>query len=306
MPFSDRLASLWTLGISRACQELGWRCVRADMIHTPGFVVGQLYQSITAADVIIGEMTDRNPNVFYEVGFAHALGKPTILLAETSDDLKAFDTQGLRHFLHGGDPAVVRETLARVLPEIEAQLSIEPMIPDATTLYEWPSEEHPDPGFAWTSSKPGRELQIDVAGGQRILNAPGLGPLISISNTKLLWNHRPGHSVMRLLYTKALSVGDIIHVFLDGRTTNAGQVDLVGDGGWVEDGKDRKWAEGWPEDHLTIQPTTMWTRWRFSITVAPTVAQYDLSRGIAVYLVTNVEQGAVLLRKIRLIQRRMG
>jgi len=118
MPFSERTLKVWESGIRAACRALGWQCLRADMINTPGFVVPQVYDSINSADLVIGEMSDRNPNVFYEIGFAHALGKPTVLLAASSDDLKAFDTQGFRHFLHGGDATKARDILMSVLPEI--------------------------------------------------------------------------------------------------------------------------------------------------------------------------------------------
>lgn len=305
MPFSDDLAVLWKSGILRICQDLGWTCKRADDITTPGSVVGQLYESINQADVIIGEMTGRNPNVFYEIGYAHALGKPTILLATSADDLKAFDAQGFRHLIHFGDPAIVRTTLKKVLDECELQLSAEITVPGGKTLYEWPSREHEPPDFRWVSNKPGHELQIDVNGGQRTISSPGVDELISICNTDLLWNHRPGRSVMRLLQTKEFSAGDILHVFIDGRTTNTGQFDVVGDGGWVGPATDHKWAEGWAEQHKGIQTTTMWTQWQFTIEIAPTQPEYDLRRGITVYLVTNVEQGNVLIRRIRLIRRAM-
>jgi len=136
MPFSKGTEEVWKSGILAACRALGWECLRADMINSPGFVVPQIYDSISRADVIIGEMSDRNPNVFYEIGFAHALGKPTILLAASSDDLRAFDTQGFRHFLHGGAASVAREVLLKVLPELESQILIEPVVPNAVTLYD--------------------------------------------------------------------------------------------------------------------------------------------------------------------------
>src|ERR1051326_4311972 len=117
MPFSSRTEEIWASGILSACRALGWDCLRADMINSPGFVVPQIYDLIGSADVIIGEMSDRNPNVFYEIGFAHALGKPTILLAASGEDLRAFDTQGFRHFLHGGSASAARDVLLKVLPE---------------------------------------------------------------------------------------------------------------------------------------------------------------------------------------------
>jgi nucleoside 2-deoxyribosyltransferase len=99
MPFSEALDGIWKAGIEGACQTLGYQVDRADSINRPGFIVNQIYDLIADADVIIGEMTGANPNVFYEIGFAHALGKETILLATSRDDLNVFDLAGRRHFL---------------------------------------------------------------------------------------------------------------------------------------------------------------------------------------------------------------
>jgi nucleoside 2-deoxyribosyltransferase len=51
------------------------------------------------AEVVIAEITPENRNVFYELGYAHALGKPTIMLAERGTDLP-FDVSGYRVLLY--------------------------------------------------------------------------------------------------------------------------------------------------------------------------------------------------------------
>jgi len=47
------------------------------------------------SDIIIADITPPNPNVFYELGYSHALGKPTILLAQRESRLP-FDVSGFR------------------------------------------------------------------------------------------------------------------------------------------------------------------------------------------------------------------
>jgi hypothetical protein len=256
-------------------------------------------------EVGVGENWPVPGDVFYEIGFAHALGKPTILLAASGDDLKAFDTAGFRHFLHDGNPETARRLLFEVLPAIEHQISVQPAVPDATILYEWPSATDPAPGFNWRSQNPERHLQIDLGGGQRIIETVGLGQLISISNTKEFWNHRPGYSIMRLALTTDLSVGDTVHLLLEGRCSGAGLLDFVGDGGWVETQQGRKFSQPWKEQHRAIGATVAWTRWMFTTTVSPAPPEYDLSRGIAIYLLTKVEKAAILLKQIRLLRRRV-
>jgi nucleoside 2-deoxyribosyltransferase len=102
MPFDSEMDDLWEIGIMETLSQLGYECVRADGMTSPGFVMSQVFEQIARADIVLGEMSGRNPNVFYEIGFAHALGKPTILLAKSKEDLEVFDTQGFRHFLHNG------------------------------------------------------------------------------------------------------------------------------------------------------------------------------------------------------------
>jgi hypothetical protein len=303
MPFSGPASSIWEAGIRTACQDLGFECLRSDLVSTPGFVVTQIYESIAAADVIIGEMSEKNVNVFYEIGFAHALGKQTVLLATSPDDLKAFDTQGRRHFLHGGDPERAREYLTKALREIEQRLAVEPEVPQGVILHEWPNAASQPPKFAWRSTKEEHRLQLDIDGGQRIVDAGGIGQVLCISNTADLWNHRSGWSIMTLLFTRDLAAGDVLHLLLDARATGAAELELLCDGGWVETAGGRRWARAVPRQEFSVGPSAAWTRWTRAATVAPTYAEYDLKRGVAIYILSQSRRFTVLLRRIRLVRR---
>jgi len=48
----------------------------------PGLITSQIWNEIRRAEVVVAEISDENPNVFYELGFAHALGKEVILLSQ--------------------------------------------------------------------------------------------------------------------------------------------------------------------------------------------------------------------------------
>lgn len=56
--------------------------IRADETYRPGIIIANVAKQIIESKLIIADITPSNPNVFYEVGFAHALNKPTILIAE--------------------------------------------------------------------------------------------------------------------------------------------------------------------------------------------------------------------------------
>lgn len=75
--------------------ELGFQVVRADDSYGPGIVIADIERQIIEARVVIAEITPANPNVFWEVGYAHALKKPTILIAERDTRLP-FDVSPFR------------------------------------------------------------------------------------------------------------------------------------------------------------------------------------------------------------------
>jgi hypothetical protein len=55
----------------------------------------QVWEGISSAKVLVAELTSRNPNVFYELGLAHALRKPVVLVSSREDDVP-FDLQHIR------------------------------------------------------------------------------------------------------------------------------------------------------------------------------------------------------------------
>lgn len=59
-------------------------------------------------------MTDRNPNVFYEVGYAHALGKIVLLLTQKTDDIP-FDLKHRQHIVYEGDIEKLKKELVEKL-----------------------------------------------------------------------------------------------------------------------------------------------------------------------------------------------
>jgi nucleoside 2-deoxyribosyltransferase len=96
MPFDSAFDDIYTFGIKGACEELEYYAERVDEQIFDGTILDRIYNQISKADVIVADMSGRNANVFYEVGYAHALGKRTILLTNNANDIP-FD---LKHFPH--------------------------------------------------------------------------------------------------------------------------------------------------------------------------------------------------------------
>ncbi|RLG32813.1 hypothetical protein DRN98_04765, partial [Methanosarcinales archaeon] len=118
MPFKPEFDDIYYLGIQEVVAKMGGVCERADEIEYVGGVIEKIYDSIKTADLIIGEITTPNPNVYYEIGFAHALGKPVILLTKNVGNTP-FDLRGYRHVIYSNivDLRSRLENLLRTLVE---------------------------------------------------------------------------------------------------------------------------------------------------------------------------------------------
>jgi nucleoside 2-deoxyribosyltransferase len=95
MQYGQPYDSVYTEVIKPVCEDLGLAALRADDVQKPGIILQDIVRSILESDVIIAEITPPNPNVFYELGYAHALSKNTILLAERGKELP-FDIRSYR------------------------------------------------------------------------------------------------------------------------------------------------------------------------------------------------------------------
>ncbi len=91
-PFGDYYDKVYRPAIEKA----GLTAMRADAdIFGTGKIMDQIWSGIKAAKVLVAEMTSRNPNVFYELGLAHALNKPVVLVSSNENDVP-FDLQHIR------------------------------------------------------------------------------------------------------------------------------------------------------------------------------------------------------------------
>ncbi|MGD0627501.1 MAG: hypothetical protein ABSB32_22720 [Thermodesulfobacteriota bacterium] len=95
MQFSEPYNELYQEVIHRICDEFKIDAKRADEVYGPGVIIADIVKQIVESKLIIAEITPANPNVYYEIGYAHALGKPTILIAEKATELP-FDVSPFR------------------------------------------------------------------------------------------------------------------------------------------------------------------------------------------------------------------
>lgn len=95
-PFASPLGDYYEKIYRPAIEKAGLRAVRADAeIFATGKIMDQVWNGINTAKVLVAELTSRNPNVFYELGLAHAMKKPVVLVSAKEDDVP-FDLQHIR------------------------------------------------------------------------------------------------------------------------------------------------------------------------------------------------------------------
>ena len=95
MPFGNPFDKYYEQIYTPAIQNVKLQPLRGDSLWRPSPIMSDIWRFVQESIVLIADLTGRNPNVFYELGLAHANGKPVVLVAETMDDVP-FDLRGLR------------------------------------------------------------------------------------------------------------------------------------------------------------------------------------------------------------------
>jgi hypothetical protein len=118
MPFArefDDVYATITQSVEGASREHSIRCFRLDESRPAGRITDRLLQEIQAAAFCIADITGAKPNVMWEVGYAMALGKPTLILSQEKEDLPfdIRDMESLRYDRHH-----LSESLGRPLKQM--------------------------------------------------------------------------------------------------------------------------------------------------------------------------------------------
>lgn len=123
MPFEAAFDDVYQLGIKETAEKLGIRAERVDeQIFHKENILERIYNQIDAADFIIADLTGRNPNVFYETGYAHAKGKLCLLLTSRADDIP-FDLKHHRHLIYGDSIQNLRQALEKDLDWLKSEIA---------------------------------------------------------------------------------------------------------------------------------------------------------------------------------------
>lgn len=124
MAFSDHQSGFIPVvdisaAISRACASVDIRAERADQIEHSGLITSVILERIKSRRFLISDLTHQRQNVYYEIGFAHGLGKEVVLTAQKPTEI---------HFDIAGYNVIQYESLTeleeRVVSRLKAKLTV--------------------------------------------------------------------------------------------------------------------------------------------------------------------------------------
>jgi hypothetical protein len=117
MPFSEELQPVYEDHIKAVAASLGMSAARGDDFFAAKAIVSDIWNAIYSSRIVIADCTGRNPNVFYEIGIAHTIGKPTVLISQNIEDVP-FDLRHIRCIVYQYTPrgmAAFNEALYKAL-----------------------------------------------------------------------------------------------------------------------------------------------------------------------------------------------
>jgi nucleoside 2-deoxyribosyltransferase len=101
MPFNDsELDEIYEDVVRKAIEDAGLKCFRADEVYSNQVITEDIIREIYNSIVVVADLTELNPNVLYEVGFAHAIGKEVIIIARQGTNVP-FDVRARRYIMYG-------------------------------------------------------------------------------------------------------------------------------------------------------------------------------------------------------------
>ena len=96
MPFVDELTNIYSTFVKPTIESKNLVCRRADDIHSNDAIINDIWKSICEARFVVADISSLNPNVMYELGIAHAIGKETILIRQKDGSKHPFDVAHIR------------------------------------------------------------------------------------------------------------------------------------------------------------------------------------------------------------------
>jgi hypothetical protein len=176
MPFREPFDTYYARIIKPAIRDLGLDALRSDEIYGTSPIIQDIWTHIWKACLVVADVTDKNPNVNYELGLCHTLGVPTVIISRKEEDVP-FDYRHRRCIIYRvEDPGwddKLRDDLKKTIGTIFGGSQQGSELP-------WPYDTYElrDPRSAVTLITSGDSHQIVIAGAKLVGEAvaPSFGP----------------------------------------------------------------------------------------------------------------------------------
>lgn len=121
-PIDRPFTRLFKNDLKSALRRAGFRALRADNLFAPRkAIIEDIWEYINKARLIVADVTGKNPNVFYELGVAHTVGKDVVVITQRKDDVP-FDLRHLRYITYS-DTKEGRKSLRESLEQASRRVS---------------------------------------------------------------------------------------------------------------------------------------------------------------------------------------
>ncbi len=209
MPFKDPFDTYFLSIIKPAVTAARLTALRGDSLFRPSPIMADIWQMIQNSKVLVADLTEKNANVFYELGLAHAIGKPVVLIADNIGDVP-FDLQPLRVIIYDkNDPAWGTELKSSITEFLEATLedtaSAVPSMFRKVVKSQAPTETKTD---ARLDDLERKVAALTVRGGG--FPSPNFSPRAFYEALKLASSRREAVQIVRSAFSSGMPV-DIIH-----------------------------------------------------------------------------------------------
>lgn len=113
MPFNSEFQDVWKGGIEMAAKTKGLTPIRVDMINKSSNITDDIVESINKCKLAIVDVTNNNPNVMFELGYALAKNKTNIIISQSADDLP-FDIRNIRTIVYTNTWSGIEELRGKI------------------------------------------------------------------------------------------------------------------------------------------------------------------------------------------------
>lgn len=124
MPFSDEFDGYYEDIYKPAIEESNLYPIRADSLFRPSPIIRDIWEYINRSKILIADITGLNPNVMYELGLAHAIAKPVIIISDSIEKVP-FDLKTLRILIYDNKKPkwsdILKEKITQSVKEILAE-----------------------------------------------------------------------------------------------------------------------------------------------------------------------------------------